>query len=135
MQRTWAEVASECGYRSRQAAAQAVERLDSRHPPESVESARRRAVDRLRIVDSVLLGRFADAARRDDDQAVALFAREIRGTTIELSKLLGLYAPPPTQQVDVSVSMTPAAIIDRMEADLLALARSNQNIIEGEVVP
>jgi hypothetical protein len=74
----------------------------------------------------------------DDDKALE-YGREIRATVTERAKMAGVYAPQ-RQQVDVNVTTDAVAIIDRMEAELLALAaRQPQpaldgNVIEGEVI-
>ncbi len=127
--RTWAEVSQELGYKSRGAAQLAVKRLHDRTPPESSDAARRSAAESLRITSSVLFGRFGDAARRQDDAALAMLNRELVRNRDQVAKLLGLYAP---DQVDVNVSTSASAILERAESEFLALA---QNTIEGEVVP
>ncbi len=74
----------------------------------------------------------------DDGEALE-YGREIRATVTEGAKMAGVYAPQ-RQQVDVNVINDAVAIIDRMEAELLALAARqpqtvlSDNVIEGEVI-
>lgn len=138
--RTWAEIAERLGYRGRQSAQDAVRRLMDRTPAESPGQARARADESLRITQSVLFGRLASAVQRGDDDAVTSMAKEIRATVAERSKLVGAYAPVRTE-VDVQVTQTPAALIDRLESELLALVAqqpqpqlSTAPILEAEVV-
>ncbi|MCH9735722.1 MAG: hypothetical protein K0U78_14420 [Actinomycetia bacterium] len=128
--RTWAEVSQELGYKSRGAAQLAVKRLHDRTPPESSDAARRSAAESLRITSSVLFGRFADAARRQDDAALAMLNRELVRNRDQSSKLLGLYAP---EQVDVTVTQSATEIIESTRQQLLSLV-SDTNVIEGEVI-
>lgn len=124
--RTWAEISDRLNYRSRGAAQLAVRRLMERTPPESVEHARAKADESLRITQSVLFGRLAVAAQSGDDDTIAKMAKEIRATTAERSKLAGAYAPE-RQQVDITVTQTPAAIIEDARRRLL-------DIVDAEVV-
>ncbi len=122
--RTWAEVSRELGCKSRGAAQLAVARLHSRSPAESVDSARRSAAESLRITSSVLFGRFADAARREDDDTLALLNRELVRNRDQLAKLGGLYQP---ERVDVTVSTSASEIIADARQRLLA-------VVDAEVV-
>ncbi|WP_240760991.1 hypothetical protein [Mycolicibacterium sp. CR10] len=136
--RTWQEVADAEGYRSRGAAKTAVERLHAAEPGETADEVRRYASDTLRIVRSILVGRFADASTSGDDQTLVSISRELHRNLDQWSKLVGAYAPT-TQDVNVRVEQTPAAIIAETERRLLALAAERQpslpgNIIEGEVI-
>jgi uncharacterized protein YegP (UPF0339 family) len=137
--RTWQEIADVLGYRSRQAAQQAVERLQKRNPPESVESARRSATETLRIVQAVLFEQFADAKQRGDNDDLSMLARELRNNVGEVAKLRGLYAPA-RSEVDVNIHQTATAILDRAESELLALTAQRQHplsvptVIDAEVI-
>lgn len=138
--RTWQEIADAEGFRSRRAAQLAVQRYTTAEPGDSAEDVRRSASETLRITRSILLGRLADATKRGDDQALVSLSREVHRNIDQWSKLIGAYAPT-TQDVNVRVEQSPAAIIDRMETELLALVAQRQppipvggNVIEGEVV-
>lgn len=138
--RTWSEISTALGYRSRGAAQLAVRRLMDRTPAETPGHARAKADETLRITQSVLFGRLAAATQRGDDETLTRVAKEIRATVAERSKLAGAYAPQRTE-VDVTVTTDPSAIIARAEADLLALVAERQQhqlpatpILEAEVI-
>jgi hypothetical protein len=141
--RSWQEIANALGYRSRGAAQLAAKRLLDRNAPESNEAARRSASEGLRITMATLFTTLSDARERRDDQTVISAARAIGDTVDKITRLNGLLVPV-AQQVDVTVTQTPAAIIDRMESDLLALAAQHQqqhrqhqlpgNVIDAEVI-
>lgn len=113
--------------------------LYKRFPPESPETARRSLTEGLRIQLSRLHQRFADAEARNDTDAMVALAKELRGTSDAIARLNGLAVPQRTE-VDVTVHQSATAIIDRMEAELLALAAQRQPqhaigaVIEGEVI-
>lgn len=133
--RTWAEISQTLGYRSRGAAQLAVRRHLERNAPESPEAARRSASEGLRITKSVLFATLADARRSGDSQAVVSTAKAIADMIEKDARLNGLHAPARTE-VDVSVSANPAAIIDRLETELLALVaqRPPQTAIGGNII-
>lgn len=136
--RTWSEIAKAEGYRSRQAAQLAVRRHLTRELPESAEDQRRTASEGLRITRSVLFAALADAKQSGDPQATVAVSRAITDTIEKQARLLGLHVPV-AQQVDVRVEQTSAAILDRAEADLLALAQQRPQqlpapTIDAEVI-
>jgi hypothetical protein len=136
---TWQEIADQLGYRSRQAASQAVKRLGNRTPPETVEQARAKHDNALRLLQRTSFTRYMNALQAGDDNAALQYAKEIRCTVAERAKLVGAYAPSQAV-VDVNVSTDASAIIDRMESELLALVAQRQaqpalgGVIEGEVI-
>ena len=136
---TWRAVADHLRYRSAGAAQSAVNRYLERMPPETVEGARKSATERLQISAQILAERIFEARESGDDDRLVPLMRELRNTTAEMAKLNGLNVPV-AQQLDVTVHQSATAIIDRMEAELLALsARQPQtlragNVIEGEVI-
>jgi hypothetical protein len=137
---TWQEVADQLGYRSRQAASQAVKRLGDRTLPETVEQARAKHDNALRLLQRTNFTRYLTAVQAGDDDTALRYNKEIRSTVAERAKLVGAYAPQRTE-VNVNVSADPSAIIDRIESELLALAAQRQpepalggNVIEGEVI-
>lgn len=137
---TWQEVADQLGYRSRQAAQQAVARLTDSAPAETVAQARARHDAALQLLQRNDFTRHLTALQGGDDETAIKYSKELRGIVAERAKLAGVYAPE-RQQVDVTVTADATAIIDRMEAELLALAAQRQpqqallgNIIEGEVI-
>lgn len=131
--RSWQEIADEVGYKTRAGARQAVERLLAQTAPETIEAGRQTAAESLRVVRSVLFGRFAAAARREDDQTLAALSREIHRNVGEAAKLGGLYAPV-KHDVDVRVEQSATAIVDRAEQELLALANKSTPAPIGAVV-
>jgi len=142
--RTWSEIAAELGYGNASAALMAVRRLEKRLPAEDTESIRRSASAGLRIMRSVLFEQFADARIRGDNDDLTLLGRELRANISEDAKLNGAYAPQRTE-VDVNISTSVTAVIDRAERDLLALASGGKSprpqrspqpeVIDAEVVP
>jgi hypothetical protein len=116
---TWQEVADALGYRSRQAAQQAVARLLDRMPAESVEQARAKHDAALQLLQRNSFTRYLHAVQAGDDGKALEYGREIRATVTERAKMAGVYAP---QRLDVNVTTDAVAIIDRMESELLALA-------------
>ena len=137
---TWQEIADQLGYRSRQAASQAVKRLGNRTPPETVEQARAKHDNALRLLQRSNFTRYLTALQAGDDNMALQYSKEIRSTVAERAKIVGAYAPQ-RAEVDVNVSTDPSAIIDRMESELLALVAQRQpqpalggDVIEGEVI-
>lgn len=132
---TWQEVATALGYRSRQAAQQAVARLMDSTPPETVEQARAKHDAALQLLQRNDFTRYLTALQKGDDETAIRYSKELRGIVAERAKLAGVYAPE-RQQVDVNVTTDATAIIDRMEAELLALAaqRQSQPAIAGAII-
>lgn len=134
---TWQEIADQLGYRSRQAAQQAVSRLTDAAPPETVEQARAKHDAALQLLQRTGFTRYLNALQGNDDDTAVKYAKELRGIVTERAKLSGAYAPL-TQQVDVNVTTTATAVIDRMESELLALAAQLQpqalpaNVIDAD---
>ena len=136
---SWREVCDRLGYRSVGAAQSAVsrhvERVRREPTATSIEAHKFAIETRTRALSQ----RFAAALKANDDDTLITLNREIIRNEAELAKLGGLYEP---ETVNVNVTQTPAAIIDRMEAELLALAaqRAPQhqlpgNVIDAEVLP
>ena len=136
---TWQEIADQLGYRSRQAASQAVKRLRNRTPPETVEQARAKHDNALRLLQRSSFTRYLTALQDGDDGMALQYSKEIRSTVVERAKLVGAFAPAQAV-VDVNVSTDASVIIDRMEAELLALVAQRQTqpalggVIEGKVI-
>lgn len=139
---TWQEIADALGYRSRQAAQQAVTRLRDRTPPETIEQARAKHDAALQLIQRHGFTRYLLALQAGDDDTALSYSKELRSTVAERAKLAGVYAPQRTE-VEVNVTADATAIIDRMETELLALVAQRQpqhqlsgtgDIIEGEVI-
>ena len=126
--RTWQEVADTLGYRSRQAAQQAVERLSDRTPPVDIEAARRMEDEELRLRRATLHERFFDARRRGDDASLSMLNRELDRISTRRAKLLGLDAP---DRSEVEVGVT----VHQTMAEILADARKRMaDAIDAEVI-
>ena len=116
---TWQQVADALGYRSRQAASQAVKRMRDRTPPETVEQARAKHDAALQLLQSQDFTRYLHAMQRGDDDTALRYSKELRGIVAERAKLAGAHAPIRTE-VDVTVTHDPAAILAEAERQLLA---------------
>ena len=117
-----------------------MKRLGNRTPPETVEQARAKHDNALRILQRSNFTRYLTALQAGDDNMALQYSKEIRSTVAERAKIVGAYAPQ-RAEVDVNVSTDASAIIDRMESELLALVAQRQSqpalgggAIEGEVV-
>lgn len=132
--RSWAEIADALGFGSRSAAQTAVKRLVASTRPDP-EADRAESTESLRVLRSTLFGRMAAASQRGDDQTLVSISKELRNLVAEHSKLNGLYAPV-RQEVDVRVSQTPEAILERAQTELLAAMRDQPALetIDAEVV-
>lgn len=116
---TWQEIADHLGYRSRQAAQQAVTRLTANTPPETVEQARAKHDAALQILQRKDFTRYLTALESGDDETAIKYSKELRGIVTERAKMAGAYAPE-RQQVDVNVTTDPVALLDKLEQALLA---------------
>ncbi len=119
---TWQQIADREGYRSRRAVQLAVRRHRERENGTLAALADRRhdADEGYRIVQQTLFTELAEARRRSDPQTVISAAKTIIDTLDKRVRLNGL-AVPVAQQVDVRVEQSITAILDRAEAELLAL--------------
>ncbi|CAN3128605.1 hypothetical protein ACNUDN_02381 [Mycobacterium sp. smrl_JER01] len=138
---SWREVAERLGYRSIGAAQSAVSRHVARVRRESTETTVESHKAAIETRTRALSQRFVMAFKAGDDDTMVTLNREIARNEGELAKLGGMYMPE-RSEMTVTVDQTPAAIIDRMEAELLALAAQRQpqqalqgNIIDAEVLP
>lgn len=138
---TWQEIADQLGYRSRQAAQQAVKRLTDRTPPETVEQARAKHDGALRLLQRGNYTRYLQALKAGDDDTALRYSKELRPIIAERAELAGAYAPE-RAELDVNVTADPSALIAQTRDRLLAvLAEREQRqlpvtpIIEAEVVP
>ena len=118
---TWQEVADRLGFRSRQGAATAVQRLRDKTPAESVEQARAKHDAALRLLQQRNFTRYLDATAVGDDDTAVKYSKEIRSTVSERAKLAGAYAPQ-RAELDVSVEHDAGAAIERLTGQLLDLA-------------
>ena len=121
---SWREVCDRLGYRSVGAAQTAVARHVARERREatttSIEAHKFAIETRIRAMHQ----RFTAAFRSGDDGTLVTLNREIRANEAELAKLGGFYAP---EQIDVSLTADPAAVIAQARTRLL-------EIVDAEVV-
>lgn len=137
---SWREICDKLGYRSIGAAQSAVGRHVARTRRESTEVAIESHKFAIETRTRAMTQRFAAAYRNCDDDTLLALNREISRNEAELAKLTGMYAPE-RAEVNVNLDQSPAAIVERMRTDLLALAAHRQqqqtlpaNVIEGEVI-
>jgi len=132
---TWQAIADACGYRSRQAAQQAVKRLDCRVMPENIEALRRQEDEELRIRREMFHEELCSAKANQDTDTMVMLNRELNRISERRARLLGLDVPVRTE-IDVNVRQSATAILARAEADLLAIAgRQNpQPVLDAEVI-
>ena len=79
-------------------------------------------VERNRTAGGVAMSELTKAVKAGDHRSAAVLIGTIQRLDSELARLFGLYAP---ERVDVNVAATTAtAVIERAEAELLALADS-----------
>lgn len=115
---TWQEIADHLGYRSRQAAAQAVARMTITAVPETVEQARAKHDAALQLLQRNDFTRYALAIESGDDEIAIKYSKELRGIVAERAKMAGAYMPERTE-VDVTVTADPVALLDKLEQALL----------------
>ena len=116
-------------------------RLDTRVRPENIDALRRSEDEELRIRRELFHDELATAKANNDTETMLALSRELDRISARRARLLGLDVPVRTE-LDVTVHQDASAIIDRMEAELLALnARQPQalhpvlgTVIEGEVI-
>ena len=79
-------------------------------------------VERNRTAGGLAMSELTKAVKAGDHRSAAVLIGTIQRLDSELARLFGLYAP---ERVDVNVAATTAtAVIERAEAELLALADS-----------
>jgi AraC-like DNA-binding protein len=116
---SWQEIADALGFKTRQGAIMAVQRLRNTTPPETVEQARAKHDSTLRMIQQRMFAGFLRADQARDDETAIKYAKEIRGIVGERAKLHGSYAPQRTE-VDVTVTETPAALLAQTRQRLMA---------------
>jgi hypothetical protein len=141
--RTWQEIADATGFKSRQAALLAVDRLLKRDPPEDVSTQRRYTAEGYRIVQAALFESLATAKDRKDVHATVAVSRALTDVMDRRAKLLGLHVPV-VQEVNLTLQQSASAVLDRAEAELLAIAagqpapvpvQASLPILDAEVIP
>jgi hypothetical protein len=140
--RTWQEIADATGFKSHQAAIVAVNRLLAKDPPEDVGTQRRYTAEGYRIVIAALFELLATAKDRHNVQEGVTASRALADVMDRRAKLLGLHVPV-VQEVNLTLQQSASAVLDRAEAELLAIAagqpapaavQASLPILDAEVV-
>jgi hypothetical protein len=133
--RTWPEIADAVGYKSKQSAMVAVNRLLAKDPPEDVGIQRKYTAEGYRIVQAALFESLAVAKDRKNVHEVVTVSRALTDVMERRAKLLGLHVPV-AQQLDVNVHQTVSAVLERAQSDLVQAIESGQALlpIDAEVV-
>jgi hypothetical protein len=136
---TWQEVADRLNFRSASAARTAVSRLLTTTRRPTVGEMRAEHRESLRVLRRRQLDHLAVAEAEGDIETATRITREIRANLDSAAKLDGL-AEPQRTEVAITVSRSPAEIIDSIRAELAALPRQQRQhqlgpaVIEGEVI-
>ena len=134
MGHTWHQIAEAKGYASPQSAQKIVSRYIARMPAEDQAMARALAAGTYQLV----IGRLSDLAEEAGDagdrQTAVKALLGIADVKERHVRLTGLPAPV-AQRLDVTVHQSPAAVIDRAEAQLLELMASRAPAAPGALEP
>lgn len=131
--RTWQDIADQLGFKSRQSAIVAVQRLLAKDPPEDATTQRLYTAGGLRIVKAALFEALAEAKAKRDPHAVVAVSRALSDVLDRHAKLMGLHIPV-AQEVNLTVQQNTAAVLERAQAELLALEQTRPAIVDAEVV-
>ncbi|AQT78305.1 hypothetical protein B1R94_02225 [Mycolicibacterium litorale] len=125
---TWRDIATELGYRSHAGAITAVRQHLARQPTEDQAILKAYTAGSYQLTLQ-RLQRLADKAETAEDfTASATIARAIGDLTDKHAKLTGQYVEPdkPDVEVNVTVGLTPAAVIGEARSNLLAIAAARR---------
>jgi len=138
----WSKMRDQFGFTSVGSAQCAHASYVKRHPKPDPAAVFLGIVERNRTAGGVALSELTQAVKEGDHKAAAALIGTIQRLDAELAKLFGLYAP---ERVDVNVATTATAILDRAEAELVALAAAQPlpspgrpaalPVLDAEVVP
>ena len=119
---SWQKIRDQFGFTSVGGAQRAYGRYVERHPKPDPTAVFLGIVERNRTAGGVAMSELTKAVKAGDHRSAAVLIGTIQRLDSELARLFGLYAP---ERVDVNVAATTAtAVIERAEAELLALADS-----------
>ncbi|TXH21483.1 MAG: hypothetical protein E6R06_19710 [Mycobacterium sp.] len=135
---TFQQIADREGYRDRRAAQMAVQRHRKREGGEGLEDQRADADESYRLIKFRLITTMEQAAQSGDISGTVGAAKAAADVVAKQVQLKGL-AVPVTQRVDVQVEHSAAAILERAERELLALAADRQHplpsgVIDAEII-
>lgn len=117
----WSKIRDELGFKSVGAAQMAYRRFLARNPVPESTTVFAEIIERKRVTTGAAMTALARAGRDGDRAAVAQLVGVVSRSDAELAKLYGLNA---AEELNVHVEHSATAILDRAEADLLALAKS-----------
>jgi hypothetical protein len=133
----WSRIRDELGFTSVGAAQMAYKRFLARNPVPDGSTVFAEIIERKRVTTGAAMTALARAGRDGDRAAVAQLAGVISRSDAELAKLYGINAP---EVLNVNVEHSAGAILDRAEAELLALAKSQPqallalSVIDADVI-
>lgn len=130
MRKSWREIMRAEGFKSVGAVQNTYKREMARRRLSARDLGQLTAQEILERRDTttrIAVGQLIEAQRAGDATAMAQMLREIRQNDVETAKMLGLYEP---ERVEVNLTQSPSAILDRAEAELLALVPP---IIDAEI--
>lgn len=134
MGRTWQEIADTQGFKNHSAARLAVERLlardDAKHTP---DLERHYTSGGLRLLKAELFATLTEARAAGKHEVAIQAARAIADVLDKHAKLWGLHVPVESV-VNVHVAQSASAVLERAEAELLALAAAQPAVIDAEVI-
>ena len=110
-----------------------MKRLGNRTPPETVEQARAKHDNALRLLQRSNFTRYLTALQAGDDNMALEYSKEIRSTVVERAKLVGAFAPA-LAVVDVNVTTDAVAIIADAERQLLVLNAERQRQLPSAII-
>lgn len=130
---TFQQIADAEDYRNRRAAQLAVERHWKREGGVGLDGQRADADESYRLIKFRLVATMEQAAKQGDTSGTVAAAKAAADVVAKQVQLKGL-AVPVTQRVDVQVEHSAAAILDRAERELLALAANRPRQLPGNVI-
>lgn len=124
--RTWDEVATELGWRSRAAACKAVNKWLAQNPQDDLVTMRRASGDTLVEMTTKLAEAVPDAIKAGKYRDAAELGKVVIDGVDKYAKLTGQHVAVP-KQVDVTVTQTLTQVLADTRARLLG-------VIEGEII-
>ena len=124
--RTWDEVATELGWKSRAAACKAVNKWLTQNPQDDLETMRRASGDTLVEMTTKLAAAVPDALEAGKFRDAAELGKVVIDGVDKYAKLTGQHVVVP-KQVDVTVTQTLTQVLAQTRERLMS-------VIEGEVI-
>lgn len=126
--KTWAEISTELGFRSRDGARLAVRRLVSSVAADPQHATFERAVSAasLEAQEVGLYGLYEAAVKRKDGELAVHISRELRSLVVDKAKITGISAP---SAVSMDVNLSVGELIARTRQRLAI-----DNTVDAEVI-